>query len=68
MARVQLWAARSISFTRRARLINSVIFGMYTCWASIFLLPNEVTEKITKICRNYLWSGTGDYKKVPYIS
>ncbi|KAJ8421100.1 hypothetical protein Cgig2_016925 [Carnegiea gigantea] len=68
MATVQLWATRSISFAGKARLINSVIFGMYTYWVSIFLLPKEVTEKITKICRNYLWGGIGDYKKVPDIS
>ena len=68
MAKVQIWTTRNISFAGRARLINSVIFGMYTSWASIFLLPTEVTDKITGICRNYLWSGTGEYKKAPYIS
>ena len=30
IARVHLWATRNISFAGRARLINSVIFGMYT--------------------------------------
>ena len=68
IARVHLWATRNISFAGRARLINSVIFGMFFYWSSIVLLPNEVTEKITKICRNYLRSGTIDYKKAPYIS
>ncbi|KAJ8436136.1 hypothetical protein Cgig2_033631 [Carnegiea gigantea] len=68
IARVHLWATRNISFIRRARLINNVIFRMFSYWASIFLLPNEVTEKITKIYRNYLWSGTVEYKKAPYIS
>ena len=68
MAKVHIWTSRNISFAGRARLINSVIFGMYTYWASIFLLPAEVTEKITKICRNFLWSGTAGYKKSPYIS
>ena len=68
MAKVHIWTSRNISFARRARLINSVIFGMYTYWASIFLLPAEVTEKITKICRNFLWSGTAGYKKSSYIS
>ncbi|KAJ8420694.1 hypothetical protein Cgig2_021608 [Carnegiea gigantea] len=68
IARVHLWTTRNISFVGRARLISHVIFGMFSYWASIFLLPNEVTEKITKICRNYLWSGTVDYKKAPYIS
>jgi len=23
---------------------------------------------MTKICTNYLWSGTGEYKKAPHIS
>ena len=45
-----------------------MIFGMFSYWVSNFLLLNKVTEKIIKIRRNYLWSGTGDYKKVPYIS
>ncbi|KAJ8429587.1 hypothetical protein Cgig2_023793 [Carnegiea gigantea] len=61
-------ATKNISFAERARLINSVIFGMYTYWASIFLLPTEVTDKIIGICRNHLWSGVGEYKKAPYIS
>ena len=68
MARVQIWATRNISFAGRARLINSVVFGMYSYWAPIFLLPKEVTEKITQICRNYLWTGVSEYKKAPYIS
>ncbi|KAJ8425226.1 hypothetical protein Cgig2_019115 [Carnegiea gigantea] len=41
---------------------------MYTYWASVFLLPTKVIDKITRICRNYLRSGTGEYKKAPYIS
>ena len=49
VARVQLWATRNISFVGRVRLINGVIFGMSTYWFSIFLLPNEVTEKITNL-------------------
>ncbi|KAJ8425647.1 hypothetical protein Cgig2_023401 [Carnegiea gigantea] len=68
IARVHLWATRSIYFAGKDKLINSVIFGMFSYWASIFLLVNEVTEKITQICRNYLWRGTGDYKNAPYIS
>ncbi|KAJ8420531.1 hypothetical protein Cgig2_032925 [Carnegiea gigantea] len=68
MARVQIWAAGNISFVGRARLINIVIFGMHSYWASIFLLPKEVTEKITQIYGNYLWTGVSAYKKAPYIS
>jgi len=63
-----LWATRSLSFEGIARLISSVVFGMFNYWASIFLLPNEVLECITKIYRNYLLGGTKDSKKIPHIS
>jgi len=52
----------------RAMLINSVIFGMFNYWASIFLLPKTELEKIASICRNYLWGGTEENTKAPYIS
>ncbi|KAJ8424802.1 hypothetical protein Cgig2_018694 [Carnegiea gigantea] len=68
MLRVKGWATRIISFIGRAVLINSVLFGMFNYWASIFILPQEVVDKITKICRNYLWGANPDTKKIPYIS
>ncbi|KAJ8419242.1 hypothetical protein Cgig2_001643 [Carnegiea gigantea] len=49
-------------------LINSVLFGMYSYWASIFILPAEVVEKITMISRNFLWSGAAKFKRVPHLS
>ena len=56
-ARVHTWATKSLSFAGRATLINSVIFGMFNYWASIFLLPQMVLDSITSICRNFLWRG-----------
>ena len=41
---------------------------MFSDWASIFILPAEVVESITKICRNYLWSGSVEFKRIPHIS
>ena len=67
-SRVHLWSTRNISYARRLVLINSVIFGMFNYWASIFLLPNEVTDRITQICQNFLWSGTTEFKRPPHIS
>jgi len=68
MKKVHLWFSRSISFAGRAQLINTVIFGMFTYWGSIFLLPQVVTDQLTRICMNYLWGGKADYVKVPYVS
>ena len=66
--KVKQWSSRSLSFAGRAQLLNSVIFGMYSYWANIFILPHEVIELINKICRNFLWGGNADYNKIPYIS
>ncbi|KAJ8423642.1 hypothetical protein Cgig2_006673 [Carnegiea gigantea] len=67
-AKINLWSTRNISFAGRAVLMNTVIFGMFNYWASIFILPSEVLEKITQISRNYMWSGTADFKRAPHIS
>lgn len=66
--RTNIWATRNISYAGRAKLINSVVFGLYTYWASIFVLPKAVTDQIVGICRNYLWGGRTEYSRPPYIS
>jgi len=68
IAKINLWSTRNISFAGRAVLINTVIFGMFNYWASIFILPSEVLEKITQISRNHQRSGTADFKRAPRIS
>jgi len=65
---VHIWATRNLSFAGRAMLINTVIFGMFSYWASIFLLPQSVLDKITSICRNYLWGGKENMTRIPHIS
>jgi len=64
-ARIHVWATRHISYTGRTVLINSVTFGMFTYEASIFLLPNEVVDKITQLCKNFLWNRTEEFKRPP---
>lgn len=68
MRKVILWSTRSPSFAGRAQLFNTVVFGMYNFWATIFILPQEVIDQINQISRNYLWSGNVECKRAPYIS
>jgi len=68
MGKIKLWSSRSLTFARRAQLLNTVVFGMYNFWASIFILPQEVIDQITQLSRNYLWGGSADYKRAPYVS
>jgi len=57
VGKIRLWATKSISFAGRAQLLNSVIFGMFNFWATIFILPQEVIDQMNQIYRNYLWGG-----------
>lgn len=41
---------------------------MFNYWAQIFIMPHEVLDQITKVCRNFLWGGEADYKKPPYVA
>ncbi|KAJ8424267.1 hypothetical protein Cgig2_033136 [Carnegiea gigantea] len=38
---IQVWSSRNIFYDGRVMLINTVIFGMASYWASIFILPKE---------------------------
>jgi len=56
-AKMKIWATKSLSYAGRVVLINSVVFGMFNYWASIFILPTKVVSKIIQLCKNYLWGG-----------
>jgi len=66
MGKVRLWSSRSLSFAGWAQL-NSVVFGMFSYWSSMFIIPQEVIDQINAICRNFFWGGEADYTKGPYI-
>ncbi|XP_074315245.1 uncharacterized protein LOC141651430 [Silene latifolia] len=41
---------------------------MRTYWASMFVLPKGVINRVDCICRNYLWEGGTEFQRVPMIS
>ena len=66
--RVQIWASRNLSFAGRAVLINNVLFGMFTYCASIFILPYQVIDNLSRICRNGLWRGSAESRIIPHVA
>ena len=44
--KIRLWPTRSLSFVGIAQLLNSVIFGMYNFWTTLFILPHEVIDQV----------------------
>ncbi|XP_021845586.2 uncharacterized protein [Spinacia oleracea] len=60
VAKIKVWSSRHISFAGRMQLVNSVLMSICVYWGQIFLLPKRITQKITAICRSFLWFGTYD--------
>ena len=65
---ISIWATKTTSYAGRVALINSVLMGIYTFWATIFILPKGVIKEVNTKCRNFLWGADEVYKKIPYIS
>ncbi|KAJ8430486.1 hypothetical protein Cgig2_004679 [Carnegiea gigantea] len=42
--------------------------GIYTFWATIFILPKSVIKQLNNVCRNFLWGANEVYRKIPYVS
>ena len=68
LTKVRIWTTKHLSYAGRAMLINSAIFGMINYWASIFILPNSVIERLTQICRNFLWGVKAEYAATPKVA
>jgi hypothetical protein len=54
---IQSWLGKFLSYAGRLELIKSVLHGMVQFWISIFPIPAVVINKITSLCRNFLWTG-----------
>ncbi|KAK4376022.1 hypothetical protein RND71_006699 [Anisodus tanguticus] len=67
-ARVKAWSSRSLSYAGKVQLINSVILHIHSYWSSMFILPKKVMKRLTAICRNFLWDGKEETRKVPLIA
>ncbi|XP_056687933.1 uncharacterized protein [Spinacia oleracea] len=56
-ARIKICSSRNLSYVVRNQLINFVLLSLHMYWAQIYILPKNVLQEITKICRAFLWSG-----------
>jgi len=65
---ITLWATKTISYAGRVALVNSVLMGVFTFWATIFIFPKGVIKELERLCRNYLWGVDESYRKIPYVS
>lgn len=55
--KLEKWSSKSLTYSGRLQLVNSVIFHYQTYWSMIFVLPKGVLNQIEAMCRKFLWSG-----------
>lgn len=67
-ARITSWSARTLSYSGRLQLVQSIIFGIQAYGAQLFIFPVKVLKMIESICRSFIWSGMNTVNKKAYIS
>ncbi|XP_074265618.1 uncharacterized protein LOC141588059 [Silene latifolia] len=58
VSKLRGWGAKKLSYTRRLVLTQAVLTQLHVYWSRIFVIPITVIDRVTTICRNYLWSGS----------
>lgn len=66
--RIRVWPAQKLTYAGKAQLINSVLLSMFTYWGQIFVLPKKVIDKVSQICRGFLWGSSPEHRKYIPVS
>lgn len=66
--KIKSWTARFLSYAGRVQMVTSVLFGVQTYWAQIFVLPKKIIKEIETKCRIFLWTGQDSPSKKALIS
>ncbi|KAI5658807.1 hypothetical protein M9H77_27600 [Catharanthus roseus] len=51
------WSGLNLSYAGRIEVIKSVLQGIQGFWLGILPIPSTVLDRITSICRKFLWAG-----------
>ncbi|XP_074282647.1 uncharacterized protein LOC141607186 [Silene latifolia] len=62
------WTTKFFSFAGRARLLNSVIFGLTNFWCATVLLPKNIVKVINKLCKDFFWNQEDGDRKLVFKS
>ncbi|CAH9091992.1 unnamed protein product [Cuscuta epithymum] len=54
---INAWNTKTLSYAGRVELIRSVMQGVQSFWLGIFPAPKAILDRITGICRIFLWGG-----------
>ena len=68
VSKIRKWGSKTMSYTARTQLVNSVLIAIQSYWANIFILPKKVIDQVMAICRNFIWDGRAVYSRAPPVA
>ena len=60
---IKTWSAKSLFYTARLQLRNSVLMSISSYWCQIFVFPKKMINMINTVCRSFLWFGVSNNSK-----
>lgn len=66
--RLSTWKGKHLSFGGRICLIRSVLTALPLYFISFFRLPKGVLKSCNQIMMRFLWGGSDEVKKIPWVS
>ncbi|XP_074303189.1 uncharacterized protein LOC141637599 [Silene latifolia] len=65
--RIHSYGARKFSYAGRLVIVRSVLNSLHSYWASMFIIPKGIINRIEAVCRNLLWDNSADYRRTPLV-
>ncbi|XP_022004003.1 uncharacterized protein LOC110901484 [Helianthus annuus] len=67
-ARLVSWKAKTLSIGGRLILIKSVLESLPIYYLSLYKAPKTVIDSIESIMRRFLWAGSSEERKIPWVA
>ncbi|KAJ0576604.1 hypothetical protein HanIR_Chr05g0226281 [Helianthus annuus] len=67
-ARLVSWKAKTLSMGGQLVLIKSVLESLPVYYLSLYKAPKAVIDTIETIMRRFLWAGSSEEKKIPWVA
>ncbi|XP_074298290.1 uncharacterized protein LOC141629139 [Silene latifolia] len=67
-SKIHGYGARKFSFAGRLTLVQAVLKSLCSYWASLFVLPKGIIQRVEATCRNFLWDGGTEYRRAPLVA
>lgn len=67
MARFNSWTIRKLSYAGRSQSVQTVLFGIQSYWAQLFIIPAKIINMIEGLRRSYVWTGERQISKKALI-